>query len=88
MKKLAILVAAFIVMTSLKSEHKYPCHPLGDLGPCQHWAHTMGDLYPCQHTFVDNWGNVRILHPAGDLGPCTHWAHSAGDLYPCTHVCF
>jgi|GEM_PF-5962351 len=34
---------------STHATKKYPCHPLGDLGPCTHPLHYNGDLGPCTH---------------------------------------
>jgi hypothetical protein len=87
MKKIFILGALFIALASFKTSDTYPCHPLGDLGPCTHWAHPLGDLGPCTHTYYDGYGNIHWMHPAGDLYSCQHWLHSAGDLYPCIHYC-
>ncbi len=88
MKKLGLLAVALLVVASFNSDTSYPCHPLGDLGPCTHPAHSLGDLGPCGHTYFDAWGNLCYRHINGDLYPCTHAAHYNGDLYPCTHNCW
>ncbi len=88
MKKI-VFVSALIclfVLTSFKLNDSYPCHPNGDLGPCEHVVHSLGDLGPCGHTYYDAWGNLRTVHEQ-DLYPCTHRQH-VGDIYPCTHICF
>ena len=86
MKKF-VLFAAIILLSSFGLNNSYPCHALGDLGPCQHAVHAGGDLGPCNHTYWDAYGNLCRQHYQ-DVYPCTHPVHSAGDLYPCTHICW
>lgn len=86
MKKLALLTLIIVLFSSFKLNNSYPCHALGDLGPCTHVQHSAGDLGPCGHTYVDSWGNVRTLH-LNDVYPCVHTMH-VNDIYPCTHICW
>ena len=56
------LVLIFLIATSFKPvKDNYPCHPLGDLGPCTHAMHPVGDVGPCTHTYVDGWGNLQTI---------------------------
>ncbi len=89
MKKVTVIVLALGLMlfSSFKlSNGGYPCHPLGDLGPCTHVQHSLGDIGPCGHTYYDAWGNLCTQH-ANDLYPCTHRVH-VNDVYQCTHICW
>jgi hypothetical protein len=83
MKKLIGIFLLFIMITSFKTDSHYPCHPLGDLGPCTHPMHILGDQGPCQH--INMYGYAMHSY---DLYPCTHAMHYAGDLYPCVHICY
>ena len=87
MKKLILLIVIALTLTSFNLNNSYPCHPLGDIGPCKHPVHAFGDIGPCTHTYFDIYGNYCYQHSGGDLYPCTHAVHNY-DLYPCTHICW
>lgn len=86
MKKTMLFIVAMLLFSSFNLNRSYPCHPLGDLGPCVHPTHSLGDLGPCTHTYWDSYGNLRYVHTQ-DLYPCEHRIH-AGDLYECQHICW
>lgn len=83
MKKLLIAAVLFLTLSSMKSDDRYPCHPLGDLGPCTHPMHLLGDQGPCTHYNIYGYQ----IH-SYDVYPCTHPLHYNGDLYPCVHICY
>jgi len=76
MKKIFLLLVV-IVCTSFVD---WPCHSLGDRGPCTHRCHAY-DTGPCTHS---DWWGYRV-HDF-DYYPCGHRVHDY-DVYPCTHEC-
>ena len=66
MKKFLALIVLFGLTTSFSPKVGYPCHILGDVGPCTHPVHAydydaFGNVYACGHR----------IH-ANDIYPCTH----------------
>jgi hypothetical protein len=84
-KTIVILALAVMLLSSFKLNTGFPCHPLGDLGPCTHVVHSLGDLGPCTHTYWYN--GVLCREHVNDIYPCSHRVH-VNDVYECTHICW
>lgn len=67
MKKLVLLAIVVMLISSFCTrDESYPCHPLGDAGPCVHNIHAYdydyyGNVYPCSHRYHSY-----------DVYPCIH----------------